>query len=278
MAKYVPKGIEPLLNYVPSPLIEEITSYASKAMRAKILLDREIRGFEKVDRDGGPEAYEHGDKGGDNKQYRDTIDNSRNSKTEQKKARAGETIKRYISIVDIDSGLSNDGEDQKEYDYVQLPFVPRELNYSPTSSFVGIASFGRNNPIYQYTGSEDTLTFEIDWFSNIPSREDVTYNCRWIEALTKSNGYDEPPHRVKLIWGDENKLWQDATWLVTAAPYKLGQFNRGYMDENGNFKSTHMLPQQARQTVTLKRLVEHNRTSQEIIGNLGKGRRKNFGI
>jgi len=68
---------------------------------------------------------------------------------------------------------------------------------------VGIASFGSNNPIYQYTGSEDTLSFVIDWFSSENHREDVIFNCRWIEALTKSDGYNEPPHRVKIIWGGQ---------------------------------------------------------------------------
>ena len=288
MAKFVPKILEPILNYVPNGTVEEVVSYGSKAMRAKIIADRYTRGFEVVDRKGSREAYDVGPKGGEPRET-ELILTPRDQPggylfEAPRLSRVPEVIKDYISIVDIDYNPS-EHNDSRYYSYLSLPFVPHEINYIPESKFVGIASFGSSNPIYHYTGSEDTLTFVIDWFSKENHREDVIFNCRWMEALTKADGNQEPPHRVKIIWGGQNTqlnlgllynpqtLFGDSIWILVDAPYKLSQFNRGYMDPlSKDFISTNMLPQQALQTVTFKRITSYNRSSKDIIGSLGTQR------
>ena len=283
MAKYVPKIVEPILNYRPSDLVEEAVSYGSKLLRAKILYNREYSGMQKADVSGPADAYEHewtqrdepGQKNhrfGINSTYSNNkgtqIDNSGYISEEANKRRSREGIipKEFISIVDLDYIPEQHGA-TRFYKQLKLPFVPSELDYQPESNFVGIASFGRNNPFYQFTGSEDTLTFEIDWLSNQDNRKDVLFNCRWLEALTKGDAYNETPHRVKIIWGEANILFEDSVWLLVSAPYKLTNFVRGYNKDN-QYTSTSMLPQQAYQTVTFKRLTHNNRTTGDIIGNL----------
>lgn len=291
MAKYIPKILDPLLNYIPSSGVEEFTSYASKAMRLKIILDRNTRGFEKADRNGPPGAHEHepsdsqqGGNSGNRKPHRVKLNNSNTPQTseqgytfEEPKKSTRPTIDTgdYISIVDLDYVPAKHDE-TRYYSKLILPFVPGELNHGIESNFVGIASFGRNNPIYQFTGSEDSLTFTIDWFSNAKNREDVIFNCRWIEALSKADGYEERPHRVILVWGRDNKLYQDHIFIVQSAPYVLSQFVRGYRDEEGNVISTSMLPQQAIQNITLKRLTSDNLSSSDIIGRVGKPINPNY--
>ena len=284
MAKYIPKIIQPALNYVPNTTVNNISQYANKAMRAKIAVwDRNFRGFEKVDINGPRDAYETEDKSTSfpaTKKHRDIIDpnysNDRGTQIDSsgylseqpnRQSRVNNSSD-YISIVDIDY-QPNKHDSKRYYSYIQLPFVPRELDYNPESNFVGIASFGRNNPFYQFTGSEDTLTFEIDWFSKEVNREDVIFNCRWLEALTKGDAYDEIPHRVKIVWGSDNKLFEDSIWLLVSAPYRLSNFVRGYRLDGQDYK-VGMLPQQAYQTVTFKRITKLNRSTKEIIGNLGK--------
>ena len=138
-------------------------------------------------------------------------------------------------------------------EYLAIQFVPQELAYSAESKFVAIESSGRNNPLYHYTGSEDTLTFELDWHAEQEDRNDVIDRCRWLESLTKNNGWEEPPHHVKLIWG--NLFDRDTTrWIVTAAPYKLSMFAGHRL----------MMPTQAYQTITLKKIANHNLTYPEI--------------
>lgn len=281
MAKFVPKVVEPILNYVPSDVETDIVAYASAAMRLKIIADRNTRGFEKADRKGGSDAYEfESSKVATRKEEKDTrkqIEEARGNNTlstegyiseEPRLSRAREEIKSYIAIVDLDFKPVEPGNHYRRYyRFIQLPFVPRVLQYNPDSSFVGIASFGRNNPYYQYTGSEDTLTFEIDWFSSRNNRQDVIFNCRWIEALTKGDGYDDTPHRVKLVWGDQDNMFDGSVWLVVSAPYTLSEFVNAYR-ENGEVVRVGMLPQQAKQQVTLKKLTPHNLETHEIIGNL----------
>src|SRR3972149_8084190 len=77
---------------------------------------------------------------------------------------------------------------------MEFQFVPKSLNYEAESNFVSIASIGRNNPFYHYTGSEDSLEFELDYFSAMDNRHDVIKRCRWVEALTKADGEIGSPH------------------------------------------------------------------------------------
>jgi hypothetical protein len=150
----------------------------------------------------------------------------------------------------IDRGLII--KDLVTLEQISIQFVPQELDYTPDSNFIPIASMGRNNPLYHYTGSEDTLKFTLDWYANIESREDVITNCKKLEALTKNDSFDKPPHPIKLIWND--KLFSKSTWLVVSAPYKLSLFQA----------HRNMLPQQAYQEITLKRLTEFNSSLNQI--------------
>ena len=177
-----------------------------------------------------------------------------------------QSLKDTITIIDLDYMDKHSGT--RGYQKLELPFVPRELGYEPSSKFIGIATMGRNTPFYQFTGSEDSLQFEIDWFSSQEDRRDVINSCRWVEALSKSNGYEEPPHRVSLQWGADDLLFSGDIWLVVEASYSLTDFVNAFRHPNGDIRNVGMLPQQAIQTITLKRLSDNNRLSSEIIGKL----------
>lgn len=133
-----------------------------------------------------------------------------------------------------------------------LQTIPQELNYGPEATFVAIASAGRNNPLYHWVGGEDKLEFTISWYGDQEDRRDVIAKCKWLEALTRNNGYEEKPHNVQFIFGD---LFRDAKWIVTNASYKLSNYNRQFG----------MLPQLAFQEICLKRVSELNRTRQDIL-------------
>lgn len=285
MARYIPNIIKNLLTQVPSGIPGDILQFdPNKPERNKILLSRNTGPFPRADINGGPIAYEYENSiyshiEGVKRLFRPNpvfTDAYTFEQANKREPRDGKIQQDFIAIVDIDS---------EPFKYIKLPFVPRELQYNPQSNFVGIASFGRNNPYYQFMGSEDIVTFEIDWYSNEKHREDVLYNCRWLEALTKGDGYGSRPHRCMIIWGagmntagsgqayndgaGDKMFGEKSKWLLTAAPYKLSEFNRGYIDkESGEFVNTHMLPQQAIQQVTFKRLAETNRTHLDILGDL----------
>lgn len=176
-----------------------------------------------------------------------------------------------IILVDLDYADDDEQSQGRFYKQLVLPFVPLNLQYSPESNWVAIPTMGRNNPHYHWTGSEDTLSFEIDWFSEQNSREDVIRNCRWLESLSKADGYKSAPHRLKLIWGRDDKLFQFDEWIVQNASYSLSQFQDSYRDprDRSNIISIGLLPQQAKQTVTLKRVTKLNLRTEEIVGNLG---------
>lgn len=167
-----------------------------------------------------------------------------------------EDILNSIYLVDIDFKPSPDTDGYKHYDTLRLNTVPLELSYDPDPQWATIASIGRNAPFYHYSGSEDTLSFQIDWFSKEDHRRDVIYACRWLESLSKANSYKEDPHRLMLMWGKDNELFLKSLWIVHKASYKLSQFQ----------KHRAMLPQQAYQEVVLKRVLEENSNTNDVFG------------
>jgi len=175
----------------------------------------------------------------------------------------------YSAIKDdvIKFYFKGNGFDQK-YQVLTLPFIPRELQFTPENNVIPIATPGRNTPFYQYTGSEDTLEFSIDWVSLDPNnnKEDVIANCRHLEAMSKNNAYTDKPAKVSIEWGAGDKLFKDIHWIIEKAPYKLQNFNKGYKDQKtGSYVSTSLLPVQAYQQITLKRVDDHNTTRKELF-------------
>lgn len=287
MARIVPSPNIPLLNdfvqNAPSPLVEDLSLLSTYAFRAKIITDRYTRGFERAEIAGPKDAFETSglpifetEKLARERQMRAdrsrgitmiglTDDSYTYEPVGNPYTRNSNYLKDTITIIDYDFGTDRG---KRGYESITLPFVPRELSYEPSSKFVGIATMGRNNPHYHFTGSEDVLQFDIDWFSSQDDRKDVINNCRWVEALSKADGYTEAPHRIKLVWSENDLLFADQTWLVTAAPYKLTDFVKGYKNQSGQIVKVGMLPQQAYQQVTLKRVASHNLNASEIINRL----------
>lgn len=126
-----------------------------------------------------------------------------------------------------------------------LQTIPFEIEVDPNANWVALASMGRNLPGWQFTGAEDTIKFDITWYCDHSSREDVIKKCKWLQALSRPDGYDGEPHPLQFVFGD---LFKDSKFIMYAAPYRLGQFNREYF----------MLPTYALQSITLKRISETN--------------------
>lgn len=130
--------------------------------------------------------------------------------------------------------------------------LPTEIEVNPETSWATIKPFGRNNPHYHFTGSEDTIVLEVSWYTKEDNREDVIQKCKWVESLLKADGYTGGPHRVSLVWG---KMFKSQEFIVFSAPYRIGLFSK----QHG------MLPQVAFQTITLKKVTTHNYTLKEVL-------------
>ena len=146
--------------------------------------------------------------------------------------------------------------DTVDLSQIELQFIPRELEFSPDSKIEAVVSPGRNNPFYHFSGSEDSLKFQIDWHAMDNDRKDVITKCRWLESLSKADGYASGLHPIKLVWGD--LMNKETVWIVKQALYKVSLFDKVFG----------MLPKQAYQDVVLVRLATYNRTINDIRNNL----------
>lgn len=179
--------------------------------------------------------------------------------------------KDYVYLVDFEVNPTGNilNPADKNYSYVRLDFVPSEVEVTPEPNYATIASLGRNNPFYHFTGGEKTIEFDIDWFSlSDNSREDVITRCQWLEALSFANGYIGPPHRIKVVWTKQDKLFADTTWIIKSAPYKLKEFVQGYSRKGSDlrdYQAIGLMPQSAIQHVTLARVTDHNLNHSEMM-------------
>lgn len=161
-----------------------------------------------------------------------------------------------ITIIDLEEYKNFIASNRtKGYSYITLYTVPSDVTFTPTPNFSVIASIGRNAPFYHYTGSEDVLSFNLDWYAKKENRSDVINNCRWLATRSKSDGYYGDPHRVIIVWGTGN-LFATDVWIISKATYKLTQFQ----------KHQGLLPNQAYQELELKKVIDTNTNYQEHMG------------
>jgi hypothetical protein len=107
----------------------------------------------------------------------------------------------------------------------EIQFVPDELfiNRDPGQEPVQIV--GRNLPRYHGSGGEKTLAMTLDFFAELESREDVINKCRWFEALTYNEGFEEPQSHVQLVFGE---LFNTERWTIKQCRYRLSMFTKTF--------------------------------------------------
>lgn len=116
------------------------------------------------------------------------------------------------------------------YQYITLQNRPPELEFQGETAWATIKSFGRNVPMYHFTGAEDKIQLQISWFCNDPERPwEVIQKCRLLEAWSKADGYYAGPPILQIDWGGSG-LFSNALFILTSANYILKNFRDGYID------------------------------------------------
>lgn len=151
---------------------------------------------------------------------------------------------------------------------------PNEVNINPQTNWVSIMSMGRNNPFMMYTGGEDTISFDISWYSNDPiNREDVLTKCRLLESWSKANGYNRAPPVLRISWGTSG-IFDNDLFILYSASYKLNNFQDRYsgssIDTDKFSRSVTrtinlgLLPSIATQSLVFKKVTGKNLTHNDI--------------
>lgn len=138
---------------------------------------------------------------------------------------------------------------------LDIQYVPTQLSFSRTPIISGVAVVGRNNPIHHYVGGTTEMNLELDFHSEDESREDVIRKCKWLESLAYSDGFENPPERVRLTFG---RLFQNnEVWIVKSVKYDLSVF-----------QAVHgFLPKQAYVKVSLALDTQFNLRTRDVLWN-----------
>jgi hypothetical protein len=119
-----------------------------------------------------------------------------------------------------------------------IQFVPSSLELMSRASWPEIAVVGRNAPEFHYTGGREELQFTLTFYAEEESRQDVMRKINWIKALRYNQGSDQPPEKIKLIFGD---VFRDERWILKEVNVNLSLFQ----------KPNNWLPQMATARLTL---------------------------
>ena len=146
-----------------------------------------------------------------------------------------------MGLINLDNG-----------DAVLFRFAPRELKFGGENYLQPIHSMGRNNPFYQYTGSEQNLEFEIDWFQMDENSPTVVEVCKKIESWGKNDSTFGPPARIKVIWG--RTLLTESVWLIANCQHIFTQF----------YQNRDLMPIAAKQQIKLVKITSTNSSWEDI--------------
>lgn len=147
------------------------------------------------------------------------------------------------------------------YQYITLQNRPPELEFQGETAWAAIKSFGRNVPMYHFTGAEDKIQIQVSWFCNDPERPwEVIQKCRLLEAWSKADGYYAGPPILQIDWGGSG-LFSNALFILTSATYILKNFRDGYIDrrlENPEWVDGKLYPMAATQELVFNRVSGTN--------------------
>lgn len=254
---------------------------AQKVFRASIIFNRKGAGAGDPLGNSGIKSPPNAYKSGVNSDFKDAIEKNRGSGTAP--SQPSEDKNQWkISIVDYDYNPAFDSKEERPRS-LDLMYMPKEVRETQKTAFASLSPLGRNNPHYQFVGSEDMLEFEVDWHSQETYRKDVIRNVKWLQALNRADGWNTEPRRVKIVWSDNPMMWRDDIWILTQAPARYTQFSnkvkaqqtrKVYNGDNPfnrysdvtveNIVDTGLLPVQAYQNLIFKKVTSNNLTAQEI--------------
>lgn len=141
--------------------------------------------------------------------------------------------------------------DDKTLEVLYLQTIPSEIEVGPDMSWVAVAASGRNVPLYQYTGAEDTIKFTVTFYSNRIDGKDVWRKIKWLQSF-KNDGYKDPVHLVRFVFGE---LFRKSKFVLYATPARISNFHR----DKG------MMPALASIDIELKRVSEFNQLRSEML-------------
>lgn len=229
-------------------------------------------------------------------QFGDTLVHKGDEISEFRKTLQGKKLRPSIFIIN---------PSVSPYQYIELQTLPRDISFSPKTSWAVLNSLGRNTPLYHYSGSEDTIQFDISWYSNDKENpQEVVTKCKLLESWSKANGYSASPPILQIyapapvgmfntsgeIFGTNYILWSAEYKFVNFAGEGYHKLNRRRrpglpsnpdfpcsIDNEGEDRSTwgdsklgnnllnQLYPTTAIQTLIFKRVSDHNLTHQDII-------------
>lgn len=111
------------------------------------------------------------------------------------------------------------------FERLEFQFVPEPISWDRQPDLAPIPIVGRNNPRKHYTGGEDRLSFQLEFYADEEDRDDVRRKVMWLRSLTYNDGSNAPIRNIKLVWGT---LFRHEVWVVSKCAFQFMHFDSRY--------------------------------------------------
>lgn len=93
-----------------------------------------------------------------------------------------------------------------------IQFVPDSISVPRKANMQDTTIVGRNNEIMQYITGSETLSLNLDFYSDDDERKDVISTINWFKSLTYNDGAPGKFRNVRIVFGD---LFKNDVWVLT---------------------------------------------------------------
>jgi hypothetical protein len=99
-------------------------------------------------------------------------------------------------------------------DALEIQFVPKEISMTNGGDSETVSIIGRNFPFYQYSNGERTLKFDIEFYSDTDTRDDVMQKIRKLEGWAMNETFEKGKTILLLKFGG---LFSQSKWIIKKA-------------------------------------------------------------
>jgi hypothetical protein len=160
--------------------------------------------------------------------------------------------------TDISIGIYLHGENALESGiaFLTIMFTPSDIEYTNQSGLKSLGILGSDLQRYHYGGSEDGLTFEVDWYGfKANGAESPLDKAEKMLSLTKGAGWvNNTPPIIIIRWGSgEFTPFANHKYIVEKASFKPEQFIQHKFKQDTLLNNSFQ-PLYVKQLVSLKRV------------------------
>lgn len=105
----------------------------------------------------------------------------------------------------------------------ECQLMPNSFSENVQIDINKIKTISRTNPFIGYSGTQETISFDLQMYSDEESRKELHRKINWIKGLAYPDKRDGKPSRLRIVWGE---LLNKYTFALQSCEIKKSNFSK----------------------------------------------------